>query len=375
MEFAIAKSVLQEEMGKLTGIIEKKPTIPILGFIKVETTDAGLRLSATDMESWIFSEVSSKQLAVTQPGVMMIPAKQMSDLVRLAPDGPIKVTLDNNGWIRVLAKNCNFRIPSVAPDGFPDPPSWEHVTWLELPSKTVKTILPMVKNMMAQDDSRLNLRGIKLEIVDGQLTMVATDGHRIIVGSSQLDGMMLDDITVLLPAQGIDELVKLIPDDGNISIAFDDDNLFFSLGTRILTTRLLAVKFPGYKAAFGNIKYCDLSCSFKADYLSQAVKRAMLCADREKGDSAAISLLFESGKLKLNAASAELGEANNILESNFSGDDPFKVYFNGKYLLDFLDPAGSETVGIQFKDTNSQAYLTSERDGCSFFYCCMPMRG
>jgi len=231
--------------------------------------------------------------------------------------------------------------------------------------------------MMATDASKMHLQGVKFEIDNGQLRMIATDAHRIIVASGELDGLLPTDVEVFVPAEGVEELAKLLPDEGAVGIAFDNVNLFFRVGQRVLTTRLLATMFPGYQMPFAQMGTYKHSCTFKADYLGDAIKRAMLCANRDeekKRGSAAISMEFVPNKLKINAASAELGEANDVLDSNFTGG-PLKLYCNGKFLLDYLGPAGDNEVKFEILDAESQMYLLSEKDGCSLYYCVMPMRG
>src|SRR5260370_33965721 len=96
MELVIARSLLAEELGKLQSVILKKPVIPITGFIKIDSNGQGIKLEATNLETSIFSHVDSKLLAISEGGSMCVPGKQLLDIVRLLPDGPVKITRDQN---------------------------------------------------------------------------------------------------------------------------------------------------------------------------------------------------------------------------------------------------------------------------------------
>lgn len=377
MEFAVQRSLLADELTKLQSVIQKKTAIPVLNSIKIDSEGQGIKLTATNMETSIFSHLNSNLLAVTQEGSMCVPAKLLSDIVRLCPDGPIKVTSDVNDWVRVLAKKSNYRLAGVSPTNFPELPKYDDVTWVELPASHVKNMILATKFSITQEGSRMNLRGAKLEIEGSNVRMITTDGSRISLASATLESLMLENYEVLIPVEGIEEISKLMSDQvKTVGIAVGTNNMFFRVGHRVLSTRLMVGQFPGYQLPFAALGTYEHFGTYKADLLSQSIQQAMICAqsdDKKKEEIAGIQMQFEPSVLRMSTASANLGEAQVEIESNFNGPE-LTIFCNGKYLRDYLDPVGVGEVRLEIKDGLSQMYMISEKDGVSSYYILMPMR-
>ncbi len=375
LEFAVGKSAFGEEISKMLSPLQKKSGIPVLDCIRMESDGQALNLMTTNMETTIRSRFESKLLAVTQPGVICMPAKQLADIVRLAPEGPMKFTGDDNHWVHIIGQRSRFKKPGLDPALWPPLPAPENLSWVEVPSAVLKAMLPCVKYAISQEETRHNLRGAKLEIDSNGARMVATDGHRISLASAVLDTLPASDFEILIPVEGVDELNKLVTDNaGSVGIAPSPNCIFFRIGTRIVSTRLITGKFPNYEMPFQMLGTYEGFGTFKSDELAQSIERAMLCAKKEEGKKNAaqgVSLTFETGQLKIKSVSED-GEANEVLDSNFN--QPVKVFYNGKYLVDYLKPLGSEEVRIEIKDNITQMYLTATKDKVVSYGIIMPMR-
>ncbi len=381
LEFAINRALLGEELGKLHSVIDKKTAIPILSCIKIESEPDtnGIRLTATNMESTIYSHLSDKMLAVTEGGVMCVPAKPLIDAVKLMPNGPIKISCDDNHWVKIIASgSISRKMPAYDPNSWPELQKYDDVDWFDIPLSLFKGMIPAIKFSIATDESRLNLRGAKLEADSKGVRLVSTDGHRVSLASGKPLGLMSSPFEVLIPIEAIDEITKLIADqsEGSVSVAVKSNGVLFKIGSRVLCSRLMTTKFPSYKMPFQALGSYNHFTTFKADELSPSIRRAMLCAKNagEKESSpAGILMSFEGEKLRINAASADLGEANELLDTNFNGP-ALRLYCNGKYLLEFLDAVGSCLVRMEIKDGKNQIFMVGERDEIDFYYCLMPMR-
>lgn len=377
MEFAINCQLLREELGKLQSVIAKKSAIQILSCIRIESTDYGLKMTATNMESTIHSHITSKMLAVTEQGVMCVEAKKLIDAVRLMPNGPLKISCDANHWVKIIATGNIFRrMPGVDPSPYPEVPSYDECDWFEIPAVQIKVMIPSVKFAITQEEGRITLRGAKLEAKGQDIRLVATDGHRVTMAHWSLPSLANNNFEVLIPVEAIEEVIKLLADqtEGDIGIAQTDNALFFRIGDRVLSSRLLSAKFPSYELPFRDMGTYDHYTTFKANELVDPIRRAMLCAAQATDSSKdAVTMLFDEGKLRIDAASAESGESNEVFETNFNGPS-IKVYCNGKYLLDFLEPLGLAEVTMEIKNGNTQMYMTSEKEGVKTNYVLMPMR-
>jgi DNA polymerase-3 subunit beta len=373
MEFAITKEVLTNEMNQLQSVIDKEVSIPVLESIKIESSGNNLKLIATCMETTIHSTLTSKMLAVSAQGAACLPAKRLLEIVRLLPAGPLKISSGADGWLKIIAKKSSFKIPAHNVSTFPDLPTPDDVDeWINLPGKTLREMIPAVRYAVSGEKARLNLQGAKLEVEGSNLRLVATDGHRVSLVSTELD-KELDDFGELIPVAALDELAKLLVGyDDEIGVGKSENGLFFGVGTRVLHTRLMTVKFPSYQMPFKDLGTYETSGTFKANELIPSIKRMMTCAQKDKKTKAAsLKFEFENGSLVISSSDSDLGEAKEVLETNFEGD--MSITLNGSYLIDYLEPLGEREVKIEIKDARSQVYLSSESNGISTYYCCMPM--
>lgn len=370
MEFYVQKQRLQDEMSRLIGIVEKKSTIPILENVLIDSNGGmGLKLRTTDLDVSLVSECLVDQ--IQGEGLICCSARKLYEILRLAPDGVIKIWRDPNDWVRIKSKGSSFKIPGSQGSSFPEPPfpSGE-IEWIGADSKAFRSTLRGVQFAASQaDDNRYAIGGVRVEINESELKMVATDGSRLSLASSPLDSLMLNTATILAPAKAVGELSKLLAEfDGEMGICSTDNGIFFRIGKRILHSRTLTGQFPNYEQAFGMV--FPFFATFHADVLVQSIKRAMLVSDQRLG---AVTLAFSNGQLHLDSQTAEEGECNEVIPSNFNGGD-VRIACSGKYLLEFLELMGSDVIQFELKDPSYPVHIKAVKAGITYRYILMSMR-
>ena len=88
MRFTISREKLLEGLQAVTAAVPAKTTLPVLANLLVETTDRGIRLSATDLDIAVSTEVAAD---VESPGAITIPARKLSEIARELPPAPVKI--------------------------------------------------------------------------------------------------------------------------------------------------------------------------------------------------------------------------------------------------------------------------------------------
>jgi DNA polymerase-3 subunit beta len=205
------------------------------------------------------------------------------------------------------------------------------------------------------------------------ITMVATDGHRlshIECSGTKFEGVF-GEMRTLVSKKAMDELQRLLvsPDTEEVEFAKDDAQLFFRLGTRLLTARQLTGQFPNYEAVLP--KETTKVVTVNGDELSAAIARVAQFADER---SRALRLRLEKGELKLSARSEDMGESEDSIETDYDGDE-LAIGFNAQYLLDFLRAVGAGEVKLEFKDAQSAGQMRpAEGAEYKYRYIVMPMR-
>lgn len=369
MQFVITRNVLQRELAFVQGVVERKNTIPVLANILIESAgEDAIRITGTDLDVTIRCDADAEEIK-TQ-GSICVPARKLFDIARLLPDASVKFKKEENEWVTVECDRSKFRLPGISKETFPELPGFKS-TPLKLSAGLLKRLIDRTIFAITQEEGRYTLSGAKFEFDAQGVKMVTTDGHRLAYASTT-DGASGGDesLDVLIPRKTLAELTKLTSDfEGDINLGSDENHIYFQVGSRLLISRMLSGQFPNYEMVMP--KNNDRSATFDAAALNQAIRRVALMADDR---SHAIRFHLSKEQLLISSQNAEEGEAREVVETDFAGDDT-DIGFNAQYLQDFLNVVGSEKVAFEFKDGNSQAQLKPVSDDkYEYKYVVMPMR-
>ena len=369
MEFSVTKSSLLNELSTTQGVVERKTTIPILSNLLVEARGSQLTITATDLELSIRTSCEAK---IKKEGAGTIPAKKLLELVRLLPEGEIKVKLLDNHWVEIVSDRKKYKLVGMAKENFPALPSMPH-TLVKIPATILENLISKTKFAISMEESRYTLNGGLLILRPDTLAMVATDGHRLALAETdhKLAGLN-GELKVLVPKKAMDEVEKLSSgSDSDVQIEFakDESHLFFQAGHRLLISRILTGQFPNYEAVLprDNSKHVVIE---RAE-LTDAVRRVSQLADQR---SHAVKFAISKEGVELSASSPEYGEAKETIEKEYNGD-PIAIGFNSSYMLDFLAAAADGPVSIELKDEQSAGQMRPLADeSYRYRYIIMPMR-
>jgi DNA polymerase-3 subunit beta len=370
MEFTVSKSDLVRELGLSQGVVEKKTTIPILSNVLVEALDDRVVLTATDLELGIRCSCPAR---VAKRGAGTIPARKLLDYVRLLPDADVHVKVAENHWASLSCGRARTRIAGMSKESFPELPHMPEVI-AEFAIGTIASMITRSIFAISMEESRFTLNGSLLHLKPGQLTMVATDGHRLamVEKDEQVPGLAAA-YRALLPRKAMGEILKFAANaepETPMKFAGDENHLFFQLGDRLLISRKLTGNFPDYERVLP--KDQPNSVKIRRDELRAAIERVMQFADER---SHAIRIRFGAGEARLYSSLSDTGESEETIGIEYGGAE-VEISFNGQYLLDFLRVIGEEEVEFRFKEPNSAGELRpiSNEGGLLYRYVVMPMR-
>ena len=365
----LAKAKRDELLGPLSavsGIIERRHTLPILSNVLVERSGEALSFLATDIEIQITAR--SGVLAAAEGRPVTVGARKLLDILRALPDGAEVALQHQDKRLVVRAGKSRFTLQTLAAEDFPRlaKPAGESARF-ELEQKALRRVLALVQYAMAQQDIRYYLNGLLMVIEDGMLKLVATDGHRLAYAALKL-GAQLPRQEVIIPRKTVLELGKLLADsDASVKVEVSATQAAFSFGTVDLVSKLIDGKFPDYTRVIPTSHKNRLQAA--REPLRQALLRAAILSNEKfRG----VRWVLADGSLKIVSSNAEQEEAHEELEVSYSGD-ALDIGFNVNYLLDVLNNVPGESVECAFGDAASSALISypSERD---FKYVVMPMR-
>ncbi len=370
MEITVSKFELLRELTATQGVVERKTTIPILSNYLFEAAGDRLSITATDLDLSLRTSCGAK---VKKEGACTIPARKLHDYVKLLPDADITIKLLENHWVSIRCGRSNTKMVGMARSNFPSLPAFPTAGVVQIPGQVLRGLIAKTGFAIANEESRYTLNGALMVLKPESITMVATDGHRLAHierSGGQFDGVS-GEMKTLVPKKAMDELKSLLDstDVEVIEFAKDESTLFFRIGQRLLTSRQLTGQFPNYEAVLP--KDNNKSITLHGDDFGAAIARVAQFADER---SRAVRLKLEKGELKLSASSAETGESEDSLETDYNGD-AITIGFNAQYLTDFLKAVGAGDVKLELKDAQSAGQLRpAEGEDYKYRYIVMPMR-
>jgi len=355
-----------DPLSAVSGIIERRHTLPILSNVLIERTTQALSFLATDIEIQITAH--SGLIAGGEPRAVTVGARKLVDILRALPEDAEVTLQQQDKRLLVKAGKSRFTLQTLPAEDFPclAKPAGEAARFV-LSQKALRRLLGLVQYAMAQQDIRYYLNGLLMVVEDRQLKLVATDGHRLAYASLKLNAE-LPRQEVIVPRKTVLELAKLLADsDEEVRIELSTTQAAFSFDTVEVVSKLVDGKFPDYTRVIPTQHKNRLQT--EREPLRQALQRAAILSNEKfRG----VRWVLTEGSLKLVSSNAEQEEAQEELDVKYSGD-ALDIGFNVNYLLDVLNNVPGSAVECAFGDSSSSALISyaSEQD---FKYVVMPMR-
>ena len=370
MELSVSKADLLRELQFFQGIVERKNTIPILANVLMDATGSEVRLAATDLEVGLKSRCPAK---IEKPGSLTLPAKKLFEIVKALPDTDVLIQEDKNG-VKVAADRFESRLQTMSRDDFPAMPDGGGGSGGDatLPRDITRQMVAKTQFAITGEDTRYFLNGALLVLRPNDMSMVATDGHRLALVTAPRESApgAPDELRVIVQKKTLLELGRLLGEPGDV-VTFEkgENHLFFRFAERVLVSRMIDGQFPAYERVIpkGN----DKAVEFDRDRLTNAVKRVAIMANER---SRSVKFQIDAGEVTVTSNSPEFGEAKEAIIVEYDST-PVTICFNAQYVLDFLGVVETDSVALEFKDEMSQAVMKPVgADGYEYTYVIMPMR-
>lgn len=360
------RDTLLRPLQIVSGIVERRHTLPILANILIRKDGEKVSFLSTDIEVQITTNAeigSGGEIAATT-----VAARKLLDILRALPeDHDVTLKLDNKR-MTVQAGKSRFSLQTLAAEEFPTVAQAEHFNAsVSLPQKTLKHLFNMVHFSMAQQDIRYYLNGLLL-VVDGKNVMaVATDGHRLAFAQVEVE-QAFERQEVIIPRKTILELQRLLEDkDDLVQLDIANNQVKLTFADIELISKLVEGKFPDFNRVIP--KGYKNNFTLNREQLLRSLQRAaIMTSDKFKG----VRCVVAPGSMQILSTNADQEEAVEEIEIDYGGDT-VDIGFNVTYLLDVLNNLKVDLVNVALGDSNSSALITVP-DNPDFKYVVMPMR-
>lgn len=367
MRLTISREKLQEGLAAVAASIPAKTTLPVLANILLETTDRGIRLSGTDLDIAVTTEVSAD---VEAPGAVTIPAKKLSEIARELPPSSVKIAAVGEQRITLECGRSRFKLLGLPRDEFPTFPSVKFSDSWRVKSGDLQKLISHTVFAVSTEESRPILNGVLWELKPDRMAMVATNGHRLAKMEVLTPSSSGPSHDLIIPPKALEQVRRLFPAEEELEIARGENHIGFRSPFTSVFSRLIEGPYPNYELVIPRDN--DRTAVMDKTALVSALKRMSVVASDQ---THRIRLSFNSGMLKFSVQTPDLGEAQDELPIRYVGDQ-LDIGFNASYLLEILRYIPTDEVKFTFKAPERAATLEPEGWSDSAAYLClvMPLR-
>lgn len=367
MKFSVKREDILKPLQLVSGVVERRHTLPVLANVLVVLQGTQLSLTGTDLEVEIVGRVIVD--SASGDGEITVPSKKFLDICRALPEGSIIDFTQDEQKVIIKSGKSRFTLSTLSASEFPAVDETTEEFSFSCPQSVIKSLIDRTSFAMAQQDVRYYLNGMLWELKDQTLRVVATDGHRLALATEQIENLNLSEMTqAILPRKGVIELNRLLNDNtDSVEVAMSKNHVRAKTEEFTFTSKLVEGKFPNYEQVVpkGGDKFV---IGNRAELKSAFSRTAILSNEKYRG----VRLLVEPNQLTLVANNPEQEEAEDHVVVDYTGDS-LEVGFNISYLQDVANVLSSEKVKITLSDANSSALLQDAEDD-SASYVVMPMR-
>ena len=384
MKVAIEREELLKGILAVLDIVPSKTALPVLSNILIDARDGhALRMSATDLDISITCSLSA---SIEEPGATTVPARKFSEIIRELPEEPLALTAEE-GRVTIQRQSGaegTYALMSVPAEDFPELPNEIDGPEIQFSedddeapnSDVINDMVSKTVFAVSRDETRPVLNGVLWQVGDGRMTMVATDGHRLVKYSRAQKGLPDGATDAIVPPRALNHLVKLMSSGADLNHArFGQSHVMFVLsdsgGDIHIFSRLIEGPFVDYEQVIpqNNGKRLRVSNSL----LLPAVRRVSILASAQTHQ---LRLDVQKNQLGLSATSQEIGgEARESLNVDYDAEE-MMIGYNSGYLQDVLRRIESDDVLFELDSAVSAGIIRpgEQIDGEDYVCLLMPLR-
>ena len=364
---------MQENLARGLSVVSRavsnRSTLPVLANVLLKTEDAGLKLTATNLEIGITYWVPGK---IESDGATSVPARLLTDLVNSLPGGePIDLELGDGETLHIRSGRFESNIKGISADDFPTVQTAGERPVTRIPQNVLRHALDETAFAAASDEARPILTGVLARFEGDQLTLAAADNYRIAVKTiTILDPV--EETSVVIPARALHELSRVLTDtDDPVSVvlAHARNQILFHLEGVDLVSRLIDGQYPNYQSVL------PASHSTRAvldrEELLRAVRPAALIA-HESANIVKLGVGLDGDPGITVSANAEVGDHVGRIEAEVEGDGT-TIAFNARFLADVLTNVDADQFALELNGPLSPGVFKPVGDD-RYVHVVMPLR-
>jgi len=354
--------------------VSSKNELPILSGMYLKAENNSLTFKATDQEIAIEVSVFCE---VEEAGEIVVPGRYFNDLIKFLPEVPIVLESYQSEQLIVKDNSSETLIRCLDPSEFPAMP--QNIIGEisgKISAKALKKLIKQVSIGTSNDEIRQVFSGILLEIEENQVNMVATDTHRLALGSAVFEGVGVG--MVILPNRTMQEVLRMLNGvEEAIEIVISKNQVYFKIQNIILTTRIISGQYPPYRQVLPAQNLYKNNIVISRQKMLLALEKGLLLnREGNRNKTSIMTLKFSENNLNLSAVVPDIGRTKDDFEVVLDGEEMQSAY-NARYLSDVLKVIDENEIIMKMTGPTTPAIITplvDEEGISSFLYLILPVR-
>lgn len=353
MRFIVSSTTLSTHLQGISRVINSKNALPILDCFLFELRDGMLTVTVSDSETTMTTTL--EVVESNADGRFAITARTLLDALKEIPEQPLTFDIDLQSLeMTVLYQNGQYSLVGQNANEFPTPVTLgENAVRMDIDAQVLLNGINRAIFATADDELRPVMNGIYFDITNESLTMVASDGHKL-VRSKTMSAHGNERAAFILPKKPAVLIKNLLPkEEGLVSIEFDERNAVFTLDNYRMVCRLIEGRYPNYNSVIPANNPNKITIDRLQ--LLGALRRVSIFSSQA---SSLVKLCMSADSMVINAQDIDFStSAKETLTCQYAGT-PMEIGFKSSFLIDILNNIPSDDVLIELADPSRAGVIT-----------------
>ena len=367
MHITFPKANLQKAINVLQKVSQNKTSSNLPGAIYMTTKNGQVELQGNDFELGIRLTIDGN---IKEPGTLVVGSRYFQELIRKLPGDTIELYKPEDGnSLTITSGSSEFNLVTLHPDDFSLVEQIHDQDHVNIDSFAMKELIDLTNYAAATDEDRPVFTGALLEIKENEVTMVATDTHRMAVKKITIDKPATTPMRAIIPTKTLAEVSRLLPTDNPamINIIWNRTQIVFNFESIYIISRLIEGTYPEYEKVIPS--QFDSSAVIDRREFAGAVDRVSLLAKDISYN--VIRYDWAESNVTLSTQNTEIGMAKEDVAVEFKGT-PFTISFNGRYISDILRHSTGDNIHLFLKQ-NGPVVIRQDNNP-NYTYVVTPVR-
>ena len=367
MHITFPKANLQKAINVLQKVSQNKTSSNLPGAIYITTKNGQVELQGNDFELGIRVTIDGD---LKEPCTLVVGSRYFQELIRKLPGDTIELYKPEDGnSLTITSGSSEFNLVTLHPDDFSLVEQIHDQDHVNIDSFAMKELIDLTNYAAATDEDRPVFTGALLEINENEVTMVATDTHRMAVKKITIDEPATTPMRAIIPTKTLAEVSRLLPTDNPamINIIWNRTQIVFNFESIYIISRLIEGTYPEYEKVIPS--QFDSSAVIDRREFAGAVDRVSLLAKDISYN--VIRYDWSESNVTLSTQNTEIGMAKEDVAVEFKGT-PFTISFNGRYISDILRHSTGDNIHLFLKQ-NGPVVIRQDNNP-NYTYVVTPVR-